>query len=197
MEQQLEHHEHAEHALGHSDGHAPGHGNRRPALLIAILAACLAISEQGAKHAEIRVSENSIAATDAWAQYQGKSIRQALAHDLAELGATLAVPPGGEAARASVLQRLSREQAHYEQDPGDGKQAIARRAQAFERAREAALTRTHSYDNAAAAFELGIVLSTVSVITASDALLLGGVGLGVLGLVLTLLGWLAPSYGAF
>ncbi len=195
MEQQLEHHEHAEHALGHSDGHASGHGSRRPALLIAILAACLAISEQGAKHAEIRVSENSIAATDAWAQYQAKSIRQALAHDLAQLGATLAIPPGGDASRASMLKGLAQEQSHYERDPGDGKQAIARRAQGFERAREAALAQTHTYDNGAAAFELGIVLCTVSVVAASEMLLLGGLGLGVIGIVLTLLGWLAPTWG--
>jgi uncharacterized protein DUF4337 len=191
LEQQLEHHEHAE--------HASGHGNKRAALLVAILAACLAIAEQGSKHAEIRVSENSIAAADAWTQYQGKSIRQALAHDLAELGGTLAMPPGDAAAavRKAVLDRLAQEQVHYDQDPGDGKQAIARRAHGFEEARDAAESRTHSYDNAAAAFELGIVLATVSVIATSDLLLLAGMGLGVVGLVLTLLGWLAPAYGSF
>ena len=193
MEQQLQHHEHAEHALEH-DG---GHGNRRAALLVAILAACLAISEQGSKHAEIRVSENAIAATDAWAQYQGKSIRQALAHDLAALGATLALPPGeaAPAARSTVLQGLAQEQAHYERDPGDGKQAIAQRAHGFEQAREDALARTHSYDNAAAAFELGIVLATVSVIATSEMLLAASLCLGGVGLVLTLLGWLAPTWG--
>lgn len=191
MEQQLEQHEHA--------GHASEHGNKRAALLVAILAACLAVSEQGAKHAEIRVSENSIAATDAWAQYQGKSIRQALAHDLAELGATLAPAQGdaGMTARKTMLDRLAQEQVHYETDPSDGKQAVARRAHAFEEARDAAEQRTHSYDNAAAAFELGIVLTTVSVIATSELLLVAAICLGGIGLVLTLLGWLAPAYGAF
>ncbi len=191
MEQQLEHHEHA--------GHAAEHGNKRAALLVAILAALLAVSEQGAKHAEIRVSENSIAAADAWTQYQGKSIREALAHDLADLGATLDAPAGdaGTAARRAVLDRLAQEQSHYEQDPADGKQAIARRAHGFEVARAAAADRTHSYDNGAAALELGIVLATVSVIAGSTPLLLGALGLGGIGVVLTLLGWLAPAYGAF
>ncbi len=191
MEQQLEHHEHA--------GHAAEHGNKHAALLIAVLAACLAISEQGAKHAEIRVNENSIAAADAWTQYQGKSIRQALAHDLAALGATLDQPqtPQGAAARHSVLNQLAEEQGHYEHDPGDGKQAVAARAHGFETARDLALRRTHSYDNAAAAFELAIVLATVSVITASRMLFSASLALGAAGLLLTLLGWLAPSYGMF
>ena len=191
MEQQLEHHEHAE--------HASGHGNKRAALLVAILAAWLAISEQGAKHAEIRVGENSIAAADAWTQYQGKSIRQALAHDLAELGATLDPPQGaaGLAARTGLLDRLAEEQRRYDQDPADGKQAIARRAHGFEEARDAAISRTHSYDNGAAAFELGIVLATVSVIAGSELLLLAALCLGGIGIAFTVLGWLAPGYGAF
>ena len=191
MEQQLEHHEHA--------GHAAEHGNKRAALLVAILAACLAVSEQGAKHAEIRVAENSISAADAWTQYQGKSIRQALAHDLADLGATLDAPrdAAGVAARKAMLDRLSQEQVHYERDAADGKQAIAQRAHGFELARDAAESRTHSYDNAAAALELGIVLTTVSVIASSELLLVAAVALGGIGLVLALLGLLAPAYGAF
>ena len=191
MEQQLEQHEHA--------GHASEHGNKRAALLVAILAACLAVSEQGSKHAEIRVSENSISAADAWTQYQGKSIRQALAHDLADLGASLDTPQdaAGIASRRALLDRLAQEQGHYEHDPADGKQAIAHRAHAFELARDAAEARTHSYDNAAAAFELGIVLTTVSVIATSDLLLLAAIGLGAIGVVLALLGLLAPAYGAF
>jgi hypothetical protein len=61
----LEHHDHAEHAA------TPG--SKRAALLIAVLAALLAIAEQQGRHAEIRVSINSIFAADAWSQYQAKS----------------------------------------------------------------------------------------------------------------------------
>lgn len=191
MEHELEHHDHAQ--------HASGHGNKRAALLVAILAACLAISEQGSKHAEIRVSENAIAAADAWTQYQGKSIRQALAHDVAELGASLPAPADGNgaASRKTLLDRLAAEQTHYESDPADGKQAIALRARRFEVARDEAAQRTHAYDNAAAAFELGIVLATVSVIASSLPLLLSAVALGGIGACLAALGLLAPAYGAF
>lgn len=190
MEQQLEHHEHA--------GHASEHGNKRAALLISVLAALLAITEQGGRHAEIRVSENAISAADAWTQYQGKSVRQALAHDLSTVLASLDVSPlpAAAAKRSAALATLSQEQVRYDQDPADGKLAIARRAQRFEAARDEALERAHSYDNGAAALELGIVLSTVSVITASGFLLAGGALLGAVGALFALAGLLAPALGA-
>ena len=59
------------------------------------------------------------------------------------------------------------------------------------------MERTHSYDNAAAALELAIVLATVSVIATSRMLFSASLALGAAGLVLTLLGWLAPAYGMF
>ena len=64
----LEHTEHAEH-LAHGHGHSDdpdGRRNQMAALLVAVLAVGLALSEQGAKHAEIRVQQDSILAADAW-----------------------------------------------------------------------------------------------------------------------------------
>jgi hypothetical protein len=66
MSEALEHHEHAEHAATH--------GSKRTALLIAVLAALLAITEQQGRHAEIRVSINSILAADAWSQYPDRQL---------------------------------------------------------------------------------------------------------------------------
>ena len=62
------------------------------ALLVAILAACLAITEQQAKLAEIKVNANAVLAADSWNQYQGKSTRQLVAQDLAQMIATLDKP---------------------------------------------------------------------------------------------------------
>lgn len=179
--------------------HAAGHGSKRAALLIALLAAALAISEQQAKKAEIAVQEDAVLAADAWSQYQAKSIRSALAQDLERLGSTLDTPsqPDRAAARQTILRQLEADQAHYETDPKDGKAAIAVRARSFETSREQQLERTHTYDNAAAALELGIVLATASVVTLSRPLLGIACGLGVLGVVLGVLGFLAPALGAF
>lgn len=185
----LEHQEHAEHAAVH--------GSKKAALLIAVLAAGLAICEQQAKHAEIAVQENAILTADAWAQYQAKSIRAAIAQDIARLGATLDRPvqPDMIAMRANLLHQLQDDQVHYEKDAQDGKEAIAERARGFDEVRQYELERDHTFDNAAAALELGIVLATASVITMSKLLLRFGFVLGGLGLVLGVLGWVAPALG--
>jgi hypothetical protein len=187
----LEHHEHAEHIAEHGAKHA--------ALLVAILAALLALMEVQVKHAEIAVEENSIAASDAWNQYQAKSVRQATAHDLELMTESLDPPtqPDVAARRASVLKTLRSDQEHYAKDPKDGKDAIAERARGFEEAREHALHRDHTFDNASAALELGIVLATASAITSSKMLIRLALGLGALGLLLGALGFVAPQWGTF
>ena len=194
MHDAIVHHENAEHAA-----HAAAHGGKRAALIIALLAAALALSEQQAKKAEIAVQENSILAADAWSQYQAKTIRATLAQNLAQLGATLDQPSELELAveRHDVLHRLEADRVRYETDDKDGKAAISVRAQGFETAREHALERAHSFDNAAAALELGIVLATASVITLSGLLIRFACVLGVTGVTLSVLGALAPSLGAF
>jgi hypothetical protein len=189
--QSLEHHEHA--------GHAAEHGAKGAALLVAVLAALLALVEVQAKHAEILVEESSISAADSWSQYQAKSIRQAVARDISRLAATLDTPTQTDRAndRATLLQALRDDQDRYEKDPKDGKAAIAARAHAFEAARDHTLERAHSFDNAAAALELGIVLATASAITASRMLIRLAMGLGVAGVVIGLLAFWAPELAAF
>src|SRR3954454_22023847 len=70
----LEVHEHIEHA-GHGDSHAVG-VNRRVALLIAVLAAALAIAEAAGKAAQTEALSAKVEASDLWAFYQAKTIRQ-------------------------------------------------------------------------------------------------------------------------
>ena len=189
--QTLDHHEHAQHAAEH--------GGKRAALLIAVLAALLALVEVQAKHAEILVEEDSVAAADSWSQYQAKSIRQAVARDLGRLAVTLDVPsqPDRAAGRQDLLKSLKEDQEHYEHDPRDGKQVIAKRAHGFEDARDHMLERAHAFDNAAASLELGIVLATASAITASRMLIRIALGLGVAGVILGVLGLTAPGLAAF
>jgi Domain of unknown function (DUF4337) len=209
MLKSLEHHEHAEHlAHGHGEaghGHDPhaeksggfhGGGGQRAALLVAVLAAALAITEQGAKHAEIRVQENSILAADAWSQYQGKSTRATLSKDVSDLIGTLgAATPEVMAQRAKVLDGLKQDRERYESDPKDGKGAVADRAKAFEHEREHSLEQTHTYHNGAAGMELGIVLATASAITQSRMLIWAALGVGLIGVVFAVLGWVAPELG--
>jgi hypothetical protein len=201
MLKSIEKHEHAEHIAhgegGHADAEQVSHAGRIPALVVAVLAACLAVTEQGAKHAEIRVQESSIAAADAWAQYQAKSTRATIALDISRLISALdATTTGALAQRERVIKELGRDQERYEQDPQDGKQAISQRAHAFEIQRNRALEETHAYHNGAAAMELGIVLATVSAILSSRLLFRMSLVVGAIGVIFGALGYFAPEYGA-
>ncbi len=191
MSEVLENHERAHHAAGT--------GARTAALMIAAFAAILAICEQQAKHAEIRVQADGILAADAWSQYQAKSTRQLLSLDLSAVLSTL--DPTTDTAladkRAALVKKLRDDATNFQKDPADGKEAIAERAHHFEEMREAALERSHTYDNAAAALQLGIVLSTASAITSSTLLIRFAMLMGAVGAVFGVLGAVMPSWGAF
>lgn len=203
----LEHREHAEHlahdhAMDNENPHAAQsmvheRSSQMAALLVAVLAAVLAVTEQGAKHAEIRVQENSIFATDAWGQYQAKSTRSTMS---AEFAGMIGVLGAGDTdlmdRRRQLLDQLKLAQERFENDPTDGKRAIAKRARDFETQRELALEQTHSYHNGAAAMELGIVLATASAIIRAKPLILMALGIGLAGIVFAILGLVAPEYGA-
>jgi hypothetical protein len=191
MSESLERQEHAEHAAAH--------GNKRAALVIAVLAALLAICEQQGKRAEIAVQANAILAADTWSEYQAKSIRAATVQNLRRFATTL--DPPQDAARAAqreeVLKQLDSDREHYEHDPQTGKDAIAARARHYEAVREESLERAHTLDNASAALQLGIVLATASVITGSAVLIWFAYAMGTLGVVLGASAIAAPGLIVF
>lgn len=212
--QSLEHHEHAAHIShsAHEHGEHDAHGGAQAiadaqatarvaqwtALLVSCLAAGLALCEQGAKHAEIAVQQRAVDTADAWAQYQAKSTRGTLARDVATVATLFDVgnDPAKIAKRDAVVAQLQKEADGYDNDPKDGKRAIAKRAQGLEHDREGAFERTETYHNGSAAFELGIVLATASAITKSRPLFWVAGLLGIGGIVFSLLGWLYPELGA-
>ncbi len=189
-----EHIEHAEHAE-----HAGEHGHKTAALLIAVLAAILAICEQQAKRADIAVEENAVLAADTWNEYQAKSVRAAQASALELLAGTLDAPADASrlAVRQDFMKQMRVDAEHYEKDPKTGKTTLANHARQYEKERQDSLERAHTYDNAAAGLELGIVLSTASVITSSKLLLRFGFVMGAIGLVLALFGAIAPGLVVF
>lgn len=186
--------EQAEHAE-----HAHEHGNKRAALLIAVLAAILAVCEQQAKRSDIGVVENAVLAADTWNEYQAKSVRAAQSRDLELLAGTLDAPVSSDlkAVREGFIKQMRTDQLHYEKDAKTGKSILAVRARRYEELRHQNLERSHTFDNAAAALELGIVLSTASVITSSRFLLKFGAVMGAIGFVLGIFGVIAPGLVVF
>ena len=191
MHKALEHQEHAQHAA-HS-------GSTKAALIVAVLAALLAVTEQQARHAEIKVNTNGILAADSWNQYQAKSTRQLVSDNVSRLLLTLdpSTDPAMQAKRDKLAHDLADDSSRFAKDPKDGKEAVAVRAKEFERLRSESLEMAHTFDNAAAAFELGIVLATASAITVSRMLIRLSLILGVAGIVLMVLGLTHPELGAF
>jgi hypothetical protein len=154
-------------------------GRKHVALMIAVVAAALAFCEQGAQHADTRMSESAIAATDIWAEYQAKSIRANQTRDLADMAANL--PATVPADRDALVERLRATADHFEHDPKSGKTALAAQARAREAVRDAARERLEMFDNAAAALQLAIVMLTASVITGSGMLVWLGLAIASVG----------------
>src|SRR5437660_805081 len=72
VEHQIEHEEH-----GHGGGHGPADNqNKRIALLIAVIALFLAFSETLGKSAQTGALSYNVEASNLWAFYQAKTIRQ-------------------------------------------------------------------------------------------------------------------------
>jgi hypothetical protein len=182
MSETIETHEHAEHAAES--------GRRGSALLIAVVAACLAFAEQGAQHAQTDLSAHAIAATDLWAEYQAKSIRANQSQGLASIASVLA-PAGPD--RDALVARLRGDADHFDSDTKTGKPAIAAHARAEEAARDGAHERLDAYENAAALLQLAIVLITASVIARSRLLLVGGFLVGLAGGTVGLIGLIRPA----
>ena len=75
---------------------------------------------------------------------------------------------------------------------GEGRRELMARAIAAEAKRDTALERYHHYEVASAAFQIGIVLASATVITGMIVLTYLAAGLGLLGLVFMAIGFSAP-----
>lgn len=179
--------EHAEHA-----GHAAGE-NKKIALLIAVLALFLAISETLGKGAQTESISKNVEAANLWAFFQAKSIRRTLVQTAAEQARLSPAAAGDESARAAVQKQIEDWQktaARYRSEPetGEGTEQLANRAKHAEHDRDEATAKYHHFELASAAFQIGIVLASATIITGmlalawiSGLLTLAGIGMTALG----------------
>jgi hypothetical protein len=186
--EQLEHAEHVEHA---------GHNNKKVALLIAILALGLAFSETLGKASQTEGISLNIKASDTWNFFQAKTIRQTTLRTAAQALTTEAAVTD-EPRKAILLKQADdwmKTVARYDSDPKekDGRKELRELAEKYEHERDTHLARYHSYEYSSAAYQIGIVLASAAVITGMVALVWGSIGLGILGLIFTFMGLLAPE----
>ncbi len=169
---------------------------RRAAVVIGVLAMLLAITSLGGDDAQTEMTQSNILASDTWAFYQAKNIRQTSFQLAAEeLEVMLLTQPNlPPEARADIQQRIERYRAtvaRYESDPveREGKRELFEVARAYEGQRERAGQQDPNFDYAQALFQIAIVLGSVSIVAASRALLWFCLGLGALATLLMINGF--------
>lgn len=173
--------------------------DRRAALVIAILALLLALSEAGAKRAQHLSTENDIEASDLFNFYQAKRIRSTVVETASEILEAQKTAVGDVNAQAAFDKRIEAFRAaaarleHDPEKPQDSLEAIQKRAEAATETRELANRRLERYELGSGLTQIAIVLASASIITDIGALLWLSVGLGAIGAVLLGLGFFAPT----
>src|SRR4051812_9236976 len=178
---------------GHGHGHGHGdHGdNKRIALLISLLALVLAFSETLGKSAQTAGLAYNIEASNLWAFFQAKTIRQTVLRTAAE-----EVEAGGasEAQKKQAAKWKDTAQ-RYQSEPetGEGREQLAARANEAEKKRDRSMAAYHHYEVASAAVQIAIVLASASIIAEIVALAWVGAALGVAGVVFCVIGFFFPT----
>lgn len=169
---------------------------KRAAIFVGVLAALLAITSLAGENAAKEMMSANISASNLWAFYQAKSIRQTslrLAAD--ELETLLATRPElGAEARQAIERRIKSYKdtaARYESEPptGEGRKELSARARELEKRRDRAEQQDFSFDVSIGLFQIAIVLASVSILAASRMLLLGSAALAAVACVFALNGF--------
>ncbi|WOH63838.1 DUF4337 domain-containing protein [Bradyrhizobium sp. BWA-3-5] len=180
----MKHAEHAEHAAGE---------NKKIALLIAMLALFLAISETLGKSAHTEANREHIKAASDWAFFQAKKMRGTVVQTAAELTKLIQRSETDEAIKAAMQKQIedwekSVARSASEPETGEGTAQFSARAKHAEHERDKAAAKYYHFELASAAFQIGIVLASTTVITGmlalayvSGVLTLVGIGVTALG----------------
>jgi len=182
----MEHAEHAEHASSE---------NKKIALLIAVIALCLALSETLGKGAQTQSIAKNVEASNLWAFFQAKSIRRTVVQTEAQQGTLSMTAAADDATKAALQKQIDDWQktaARYRSEPetGEGTEQLSERAKHAEEERELSTEKYHHFEIASAAFQIAIVLASAAIITSMIALA------WISGL-LTLLGIAVSAFGIF
>jgi hypothetical protein len=187
-----------------SHGHGVGHGdaegsNKYIAIFISVLALLLAIAETLAKSAQTNAIAYNIEASNLWAFYQAKTIRQTAIKTAAEqLEVDLALAKDG-AVRDALDKRITSwkaEVARYQSEPtpsgGEGRKELQERAKKAEMKRDLFTEKYHHFEISSALFQIAIVLASVYLITHVFHLLVAASVLTAAGFFFSIVGLLFP-----
>ena len=171
--------------------------NRKIALLIAVIALCLALSETLGKGAQTEAISKNVEASNLWAFFQAKSIRRTVVQTASEQSKLSLSLVGDDAAKAALQKQIDDWQktaARYRSEPetGEGTEQLSHRAKEAEEERDLATAKYHHFELASAAFQIGIVLASATIITGIIALAWISGLLTLAGIAVTALGIFVP-----
>ena len=171
--------------------------NKKIALLIAVIALCLALSETLGKGAQTESISKNVEASNLWAFFQAKSIRRTVVQTAAEQGKLGLSTAGDDASKAVAQKQIDDWQktaARYRSEPesGEGTEQLSERAKHAEEDRDLATAKYHHFELGSAAFQISIVLASAAIITGIIALAwISGI-LTLVGVAITAFGVLQP-----
>jgi Domain of unknown function (DUF4337) len=155
---------------------APTHEmfRRLTAIYLGVIAMLLAVASLGGAEATKEMLNANIHASDTYAFYQAKYIRQTLYQiSAAELelltGGGGAISPNDSAKAAELIKKYRDTAVRYESDQksGEGKQELLEKAHEWEHARDHASAQLPNFEYAEALFQIAIVLGSVAIVAAS------------------------------
>ncbi|MBV8824666.1 MAG: DUF4337 domain-containing protein [Hyphomicrobiales bacterium] len=175
-----------------------GHHNRGIALVISVLALFLAFSETLGKSAQTAALSDTVRASDTWAFYQARNVRQttvATAKEVLELQLPGLTDPDMKAAATKKLEEWDKRIKRWESDPerAEGMKELREKATGLERQRDRGLEQYHNYEIASAVLQIGIVLASAAIITSMPILAWISGLLGIIGIAFMAFGFYAPE----
>lgn len=164
---------------------------KRVALTTAIFAVVLAIASLGGNNATKEMLLAQQQASDQWAFYQAKAIREhiygtqkvRLEADLIERGGTM--NPEVRKSYESLRDKMGEEEARYHNE----KKKIEEEAKALEHERDVNRVRDPYFDYAEALLQISIVMASISILAASRHMYYFAIVIALFGTVLTVNGF--------
>ena len=157
----------------HDHAHAPPKGTRRAAILVAIFASVAVIIEMSANDAQTTYLARTITASDLWNEYQAKSVRRTIWSEAATQLAAAANP------NAAAIAQARADADRMADDPAGGMKQLAARAHADEQVRDRAHHLHEQLERGVRVLQIAIVLVGLYLATRLDALIAGGLVLGI------------------
>ncbi len=162
---------------------------KRIALCVAIYAVILAIAGAGGKNAGKDMISEQIEASNRWAQYQAKSVREAIyINDLEKYELEKekgGMSPESESKLVKSMERVKKKTEDYKKD----KEEIKAKAEGHEAARDKAHKKDSYFDFAELLLQIAIVLASVAMLSKTRWSFLLSLALVAVGLLFTLNGY--------